>query len=299
MEVFLQLRLQELLDHRLSNAVSHRRYPQRSRPAIGLGYLDPPHSSRHVAARGQPIPQLIEVVRQVLFELLDRLTVDACRALIDLHSLIGFPHLTFGNGKRLCRIPRDPPVSGCRAVLGWIGQPLRSSPITGLRRYHGLLRLCAPPRYSHTHGITTCVSPFASGRQVPTFRTRACIEVTPPPCRMPPGPSTGTPRACPAVTIPPRFRHHPYAFDTSLAVHLRSSLRLSPDRVSPDLFPTRSPPRLLSAAAVGGLEPAPARRLRGTCPHLSCSMAARKNSSFLAPSWHTIVGISDSDRLSL
>lgn len=42
-----------------------------------------------------------------------------------------------------------------------------------------------------------------------------------------------------------------------------------------DLFPSRSPPHLLNAAAVGGLVPAPARRHRGAFPHLLCSMAAQ------------------------
>lgn len=42
-----------------------------------------------------------------------------------------------------------------------------------------------------------------------------------------------------------------------------------------DLFPSRSPPHLLNAAAVGGLVPAPVRRHRGAFPHLLCSMAAQ------------------------
>ena len=65
-----------------------------------------------------------------------------------------------------------------------------------------------------------------------------------------------------------------YCFDTSTAVHLRSTPRPLPDRVSAPPFPTRSPPRLLNAAAVGGLKPPPARRLRRTFLHLLCSMAA-------------------------
>jgi hypothetical protein len=153
------------------------------------------------------------------------------------HSLVSFPHLTFGDGNRLCRLQCDPPAGvaarGCRTVLGWIGQPLRSSPIAGLRHYYGLIRPCAPHWYSHAHGVSICVSPFASGRQVPEFRTRACIDFTPPSCRMPPGPSTGTPRACPTVTTSPWFGHRSYALDTSSAVHFRSSLRCAPDRVNP------------------------------------------------------------------
>jgi hypothetical protein len=48
-------------------------------------------------------------------------------------------------------------------------------------------------------------------------------------------------------------------------------------------FPTRSPPRLLNAAAVGGLEPPSERRLRGAYPHLRHSTAERP----ALRSWHT------------
>ena len=55
-------------------------------------------------------------------------------------------------------------------------------------------------------------------------------------------------------------------FDTSSAVHLRSTPQSIPDRVIARPFPTCLPPRLLNAAAVGGLKPPPARRLRGGHP---------------------------------
>src|SRR6516164_9430163 len=58
------------------------------------------------------------------------------------------------------------------------------------------------------------ISPFASGRQVPTFRAKACLRVTPPSCRMPPGPKSGHPPDSsrvndfpPVSTSPIRFRH--------------------------------------------------------------------------------------------
>ena len=38
-------------------------------------------------------------------------------------------------------------------------------------------------------------------------------------------------------------------------------------------FPKRSPPWLFTSAALGGLKPAPASRLRGAFPHLLCSYA--------------------------
>ena len=112
------------------------------------------------------------------------------------------------------------------------------------------------------------------------------------------GSQQAAPCACPTVTTPPWFRHHLYAFDTSSAVHLRSSLRFIPDRVSPDRFPARAPPRLLNAAAVGGLVPAPVRRHRGAFPHLLCSLAAQKYFSSFAPSWRTVVCIADDNDMS-
>src|SRR5215475_4176378 len=48
---------------------------------------------------------------------------------------------------------------------------------------------------------------------------------------------------------------------------------MSPDPVVPGLFLPCSLPRLLSAAAGGGLEPSPARRFRGASPHRLLSYA--------------------------
>src|ERR1035438_10029746 len=49
---------------------------------------------------------------------------------------------------------------------------------------------------------------------------------------------TGIAKARPAVTTPPRFRHRPYAFDTSSVVPLRSSSCQPPDLVLPGPFPS-------------------------------------------------------------
>lgn len=80
-----------------------------------------------------------------------------------------------------------------------------------------------------------------------------------------------------------RFRQRLQISTRPTAVRLRSSPRYTPSAVSPRLFPTRSPPRLLDAAAVGGLEPPSERRLRGTYPHLRHSTARHPASR----SWHT------------
>ena len=70
-------------------------------------------------------------------------------------------------------------------------------------------------------------------------------------------------------------------YDTSSAVHLRSTPQSIPDRVIAPPFPTCLPPRLLNAAAVGGLKPPPARRLRRAILHLLCSPAARRACALL------------------
>src|SRR5215469_11530803 len=94
-------------------------------------------------------------------------------------------------------------------------QPLRSSSIT---EPSSLLRaappLCPASVLSSSWGPPIWTSPFASGRQVPTFRTRARFRVTPPSCRMPSGPQSGHPPDLSRVNdLPPvstssiSFRH--------------------------------------------------------------------------------------------
>jgi len=85
--------------------------------------------------------------------------------------------------------------------------PLGSIPVTGLHRYYGVFRPCAPHRYSGSCGSTAWAAPFASGRQVPTFHERAWIRLTPPLCRMPRGPSAGFAHAYPERKTHPRFWH--------------------------------------------------------------------------------------------
>ena len=62
--------------------------------------------------------------------------------------------------------------------------------------------------------VGTCVSPFASGRQVPTFLAEAWRHFTPPTCRMPLGQSAGRPPSSswprlnePVLTSSEVFRH--------------------------------------------------------------------------------------------
>jgi hypothetical protein len=56
-------------------------------------------------------------------------------------------------------------------------------------------------------------------------------------------------------------------FDASAVVHTRSSSRHTPAPLSTGLLPQRSPPRLLTGAACGGLGSPPARRTRRALLH--------------------------------
>ena len=58
-----------------------------------------------------------------------------------------------------------------------------------------------------------------------------------------------------------------FSFDASAVVHTRSSSRRTPAPLSAGLLPQRSPPRLLTDAACGGLGSPPARRTRRALLH--------------------------------
>src|SRR5208282_783455 len=124
--------------------------------------------------------------------------------------------------------------------------PLRSSPIT---RPSSLLRasppLCPVSVLRPLRPLAAWVAPFASERQVPVFLIEACLKVTPPSCRTPVGQSAGrSPTLAPGIQVKFRFRRRLGPYDTSSAVHSRSSPRDPPDGVFLRLFPQRSPPGL-------------------------------------------------------
>src|SRR5262245_33756988 len=155
--------------------------------------------------------------------------------------------------------------------------PFAPAPLQSLQHHYGLLRPYAPLRYSRPRGWRRLrLVPSRRRRdaaQVLTFHTKAWSSFAPPTCRMPLGPYQGIPRADPGGRVTPRFWHRLTAFDTSAAVRLRSPLSTVPDGIIVLAFPQRSPPRLLTAAACGGLSSAPDRRTRRALLHLSYSCA--------------------------
>jgi hypothetical protein len=165
--------------------------------------------------------------------------------------------------------------------------PFAPIPLQDPHRYYEPVRPCAPDRYSAPTGcrrLESSLSPTGQlnqptsaesvpGRQVLLFHASAYDELTPPIHRAPPGqhagrllahstpPRSGAPSSRGHLTTPvsmPSF----YSFDASAVVHTRSSSRRPPDPLTAGLQPQRSPPRLLTDAACGGLSAPPARRTR-------------------------------------
>ena len=224
MEPGLHQRLEEPFDHHLGDAVGNRGNPQRPRLAVTLRYVDPPHRRRKVAAGGHPIPELVEVVRKISLEVRNRLAVHPSRSLVGSDLFVGFPHLPFRNVERLCSIHGAPPVPGWLPSRAEQRNPFAPAPLQRLRRYSGLPRPCAPHRYSHPRrdrllGFLPShrSDRFPRSMQKPASESRRLHAG----CRL--GSNQAVPQTVPGLTTSPRFRHRPYAFDTSSAVCFRSS----------------------------------------------------------------------------
>ena len=266
-------RLQDHLHDRLRHAVGDRRNAEGARAAVVLRYLDEPHRRREVGARRHPIPDLVEVVLQVRLERRQRLAIHARSATVRFTrwyaSQTSCFGITYGFASGTGSSHR-----WLTAALGRIVGPLRSARVTRLRRYYEPVRPCASHRYSAPRGASTWSSPFASRRQVPTFRTRACAGLTPPSCRSPLEPSAGIRSSfVPGQQLEPGFddvptlstRHQRFTRVRLPSAHLTGCSRL---------FRNAHHPGHWTDAASGGLDPDPATRVRGADPHLSCSMAA-------------------------
>ena len=193
---------------------------------------------------------------------------------------------TFGSGLA----PSAPPLAGWPRPDPGLHGPFAPAPLQDLHRYYEPSRPCAPPRYSAARSVRRSRSslsqpagrlrPYhlaavigATGSPVPCQRLRrAHATSTPGTARAAsrPPPAEGTParRAfVPGVLRSPGFDAIVPPIDASAVVHTRSSSRHPPDPLTAGLFPQRSPPRLLTGAACGGLGSPPARRTRRTYLH--------------------------------
>src|SRR5690242_12294946 len=278
----LQLGFQQHRRCGLRHPVGRVWHPEQThtRPAV-FWYLHAPHRPREVTPRGHPVPQLVEVVPPLLLKHPDADRVHARRPLIgpDLlprlidKALTDLKRLHFrpGPGPRLLPFRVDPELAlvcaapslqpHYRTFTATTGRP---APVPRL----GTLPLavsaaCGPP----SCGQAKRTRPTASGRQVLLFHASACGELTPPLHRAPPGQHTGSPLAegtpiqrafVPGVRRSPGFDAIVPPIDASAVVHTRSSSRRPPDPLTAGLSPQRSPPRLLTDAACGGLGSPPA-----------------------------------------
>src|SRR6516162_11551094 len=93
--------LQMHLNDHLRHAVSDRGNAQRPQTSTGFRDLHDTHRRWKVAARRHPIPDLVEVVLQVLLERFDRLPVHSGGAAVRLDLLVRLPHYLLGNHIRL------------------------------------------------------------------------------------------------------------------------------------------------------------------------------------------------------
>jgi hypothetical protein len=109
--------------------------------------------------------------------------------------------------------------------------------------------------------------------QVLTFHTKAWSSFAPPTCRMPLGQYHGIPRADPGGRVTPRFWHRLIRFRHFCSGSLALAFLDRACRNLVSAFPQRLPPRLLPAAACGGLRSAPDHRTRRALLHLSYSCA--------------------------
>ena len=131
----LHLGLQVQVRDRLSDPIRDRGHAEHSRPAHLLRYLDRPDRRRHVAPRGHPVPDLVEVVPKVRLKHLDRLLVNPFSSPVGLDSSPCLPDQPLGNRKRLAvrfRLAHPVPPASPRLTIDQARMtlPLRSSPIT-------------------------------------------------------------------------------------------------------------------------------------------------------------------------
>ena len=122
--------------------------PNWPRATVRFRNIDPPHRRRKVAPRRQPVPQLVEVVRNISLEGCDRLPVYSSRPLVGLHTFEGFPDFPLGDVERLCLVHGlVPSPVGSRLRLN-NAAPSVQPHLQSLHPYYELLRPCAPRRYS-------------------------------------------------------------------------------------------------------------------------------------------------------
>src|ERR671918_1840580 len=100
----------------LRHSIGYSGHPQDPFSATLFRNGDGAHWRRKVGTRTHPIPDLVEISRQVGIELLERLTIHTSRLSVGSDRLIRFLYPALLDMERfVCRTHRDPPVSSCFA----------------------------------------------------------------------------------------------------------------------------------------------------------------------------------------
>src|SRR5216684_8509332 len=182
------VRLEGHFDDRLRHAICYRGHTQNAFSAILLRNGDRFHRRWEVRPRRHPVPEFVQVVLQVRFEVGNRLLVYTTTARIGLDGLEGFIHQRLWNVERLCCTHSLPPVSSCFYKCSPLTQPLRSEP-----HYRAFIATTgrSSQRVASVHSprgfMPLVLLPFASTLWFPRFRRRPHVSVTPAPRRSPPG----------------------------------------------------------------------------------------------------------------
>ena len=182
-----------------------------------------------VCSRGHPIPDPVEIVLEVCFELLDGHPVPPAAPLLRLTCLYASHTSCFGMTNGLSIGPDLPtrllpgdalPVA--RANKPRMSRPLRSTPIT---EASPLLR-AGPPASAATVlnasqfplpgalPVTTPVRVDVSALAFPRSMQKPQTRLAPPPCRTPSGQSTGTRQTLPEVASKTPVLMPPKTFTT-------------------------------------------------------------------------------------
>ena len=129
MEDRVQLWFDEKLDDGLRYTVRDRGHSQLARAARCLGNLHLLDRRREVRPRRHPVPQLVQILRQVLLEVGDGLIVDAGSTAVGLDLLVCLPYRAL---RYVVRFRRGHAAHPRRLAtfVGRITPPLRSTPIT-------------------------------------------------------------------------------------------------------------------------------------------------------------------------
>ncbi len=129
MEDRVQLRLDEKLDHGLRDTITNRGHSQLARASRCLGNFYLLDRRREVRPRRHPIPQLVEILRQIPLEIGDGFIVDAGSTAVGPDLLVGVPYRAFRYVIRFRRAHATHPRR-LATLVGRITPPLRSTSIT-------------------------------------------------------------------------------------------------------------------------------------------------------------------------